>query len=453
MKLLFLGLGAGQIFCYCNLLFLGNLKNEVSACIGLFCTAFVLYSLSLFILYRDDCPEKNSVNPPGAGLRKNSKLPFCLTVIIIISVCARFLIYLSPPTLSDDIYRYVWEGKIFSAGFNPFEFAPDNPKLEQFRDAEIFTGVTRKNITTIYPPVSQFIFAACARVNPTLSAMKMTFILFDLATIAVLILTLYRLKQNILQVAIYALNPLVIIEFAGSGHLDSAGILFLMLSLYLFIQKDNISTYITLAASFLVKFLPIFILPFIIRKKYFTGIVIFAVIICAAYIPFLSAGEQLFYALGVYSKQWYFNAPIYDMLLWICNDNLLARKISLFVFVILMMGMYLWHFRQKLVPDALYMYRISFFAIGIFLFLSPTLHPWYVCWIIPFLAIVPNRAWILFSGTVFLSYWVLKDYAASGVWKESPLVKAIEYMPFYFLLTYDWRKNISKYLNRNSQAL
>jgi hypothetical protein len=64
-------------------------------------------------------------------------------------------------------------------------------------------------------------------------------------------------------------------------------------------------------------------------------------------------------------------------------------------------------------------------------------HPWYVCWIVPLLVIVPNRAWIFFSGAVFLSYLVLRGYVTTGVWVEDPLVKLAQYLPFYGLLLYD----------------
>ncbi|MEI6127752.1 MAG: hypothetical protein WCQ99_14495 [Pseudomonadota bacterium] len=437
MKLLFLGLCAGQIFCYGSLLFLGNLRNAVAGCIGVYCAAFALYLLSLAALFKGPQPESSSACQPGPGLRTRSGAAFYLAVMITIAVLARLVLFFNPPALSDDIFRYVWEGKVFSAGFNPFACAPDNPVLEKLRDASIFPGVTRKNIPTIYPPVSQFIFAACARVTPALSTMKMAFILFDLATIAVLLLTLKRLRRNPLQAAIYALNPLVIVEFAGSGHLDSAGIFFLMLSLYLFTLKKKLSPFIALAASFLVKFLPVIILPFFMRKKYLGGMLLFLVLVCTAYLPFISAGGQLFYALGIYSKHWYFNAPFYDLLTLTVSDTIMARKITAGIFILLMSGVYVWCFRRKSVPEPVLLYRASFVACGFFLLLCPTLHPWYVCWIVPFLAIIPNRAWIFLSGAVFLSYWVLKDYAAFGVWKESPLVKAIEFIPFYGLLVYD----------------
>ena len=87
---------------------------------------------------------------------------------------------------------------------------------------------------------------------------------------------------------------------------------------------------------------------------------------------------------------------------------------------------------------------------GLIFAVYPVLHPWYVCWIVPFLVIIPNRAWIFFSGAVFLSYLVLRGYVATGVWEEDPLVKLAQYLPFYGLLLYDggrWLAQRSRHKN------
>ena len=78
---------------------------------------------------------------------------------------------------------------------------------------------------------------------------------------------------------------------------------------------------------------------------------------------------------------------------------------------------------------------------GGFFLLSPTAHPWYLCWLLPFLVVVPNRAWLLLTGLVGLSYWILIDYSKTGIWQETSWVKWVEYSPFYFLLVFDGIKN------------
>lgn len=450
-KTAFLALGAGQTVCYLFLFFLGDLRKNISLCLAGVTAAFILYGLTLVLLQRS---ERGGMHPGADAPAQSSGFfhrYFYLTGIILLAVIFRGIIWLSPPILSDDIYRYVWEGKIFSAGFNPFALAPQDQALEQFRDNVIFPGVTRKQLTTIYPPVAQFIFAACSRVSPSLYAMKMTFTLFDLGTIAVLLLTLRALRMPAQRVALYALHPLVIMEFSGSGHLDSAGIFFLMLALYCCLAGKKTGTVISLAGSFLVKFLPLVLLPLLLpRKKKYGGVFLFAATCLMCYLPFISAGEKLFQTLEIYARQWFFNAPLYDLLVLLCNDHLLARKLAGILFGIIMLFLYIRHFRRAEPAPPVYRHRICFLGLGVFLLLTPTLHPWYVCWIIPFLAVVPNRAWLVFSGTVFLSYWVLKDYAARGLWQEQLWVRVLEYVPFYGLLVFDAVKHLIRMRSRET---
>ena len=96
-----------------------------------------------------------------------------------------------------------------------------------------------------------------------------------------------------------------------------------------------------------------------------------------------------------------------------------------------------WYIRKNSDERGQALYRVVFTGLGSFLLFTPVVHPWYVCWIVPLLVIIPNRAWIFFSGAVFLSYLVLRGYVATGVWVEDPLVKLAQYLPFYGLLLYD----------------
>ena len=72
--------------------------------------------------------------------------------------------------------------------------------------------------------------------------------------------------------------------------------------------------------------------------------------------------------------------------------------------------------------------------MGVYLVLSPTLHPWYLLWLLPFLSLFPQPAWILLSGLIFLAYEVLIAYSMNNVWAERDWVKWTQYGPFYLLL-------------------
>ena len=219
-----------------------------------FFAAFALYLLSLIVL-RTAAKSSMPAGVRAAGRSRHFlKKNYYLLCILFFALCFRGILWFSPPTLSDDIYRYVWEGKLAVSGISPFAAPPEDPTLAQLRDRVIYPGINRKDLTAVYPPASQFIFAASAWLSPTLGAMKLAFLLFDILNIGLLLLTLHALNMPYTRSAVYAMNPLIIMEFAGSGHSDSAGIFFLLAALYLFLKKRAYSPIVCLALSVLNKF-------------------------------------------------------------------------------------------------------------------------------------------------------------------------------------------------------
>jgi alpha-1,6-mannosyltransferase len=438
MKRIFFLLGSAQALCYVFMLSAGNLRQHIVAGEILFFAAFALFLSSLIVL-RSQEKTQHTAGPPqnrnwyGLFLQQN----YYLVCIILFALCFRGILWFSPPTLSDDIYRYVWEGKMVASGINPFAAAPSDPTLANLRDQSIYPSIARSNLTAIYPPLSQFIFALSSWLSPTVNAMKLTFIIFDILTIGILLLTLRALNMPLTRSAIYAMNPLIIMEFAGSGHSDSAGIFFLLCALYLFLKKRAYSPVVCLAMSVLNKFLPLFLLPFMLGRKKIAAILLFVAVSALFYAPFLSAGIKLFQSLGIYIEHWFFNASLYDLFYWVFNDKTAAQSLSAALFLLIITGMFVWYIRKDFDERGQALYQVVFTGLGSFLLLTPVVHPWYVCWIVPLLVVLPNRAWIFLSGAIFLSYLVLRGYVTTGVWVEDPLVKLAQYLPFYGLLLYD----------------
>lgn len=418
-----LTLGMGQLLCYLFLVSLGDLRRNIIACeIGFFST-FLLYCTALFLLHKNRYALPKSTSP--------------LLIIMFFALCFRLCMWTSPPSLSDDIYRYLWEGKLVAAGINPFVHAPDDPSLFPLHDSSVFPHINHKEYLAIYPPLNQFLFALSTVIHPTISAMNMTFMLFDLLTMALLFLILRERRLDPARMIIYAWNPLVIMEFAGSGHLDSAGVFFLMLALYSFTKKRSWLPALALALSFLIKFIPLIFLPFLLVRRKVITLCVFVFTAIILYLPFLDAGRKLFDSLLVYSEHWVFNASLYELILWMGASPLQARGISVLVLLLLVTVLFFRYAHKKSDEQEAAIYYVVFIALGALLLLTPVLHPWYLCWIVPFLVIFPNRAWIYFTGSVFLSYFILKGYVKTGVWEENIVVKLIEYLPFYALLIYD----------------
>ena len=159
----------------------------------------------------------------GAGLWALERVPktWALLVVVTVAALCRLALLPSPPTLSTDAYRYVWDARVASAGISPYAAAPDAPELARLRDAVIYPRLNHPTWRTIYPPGAELFFRAVYALAPdSVMAMKSAIALAELATLAILSSLLGRLGVPLARLAIYAWNPLVLVEIWGSGHLD-----------------------------------------------------------------------------------------------------------------------------------------------------------------------------------------------------------------------------------------
>lgn len=352
-----------------------------------------------------------------------------LGFILLFGILARLVLVASTPAMSTDIYRYVWEGRVILDGHNPFAITPGDSSLAHLRD-ENFARINHPRMETIYPPVAQGVFALGALFTNTVAALKLLFIVFDIAVVLVLIALLRARGQPSTLAIVYAWSPLVIFETAHSGHMDAVGIFFLMLGLLWFERGRKVAGAASLGFAFASKYASALLVPyFALRRRdvRWIGLALALVLVC--YLPFAGAGMKIFSSLLVYSREWEFNGLAYRVTQSLVGDGLTARGIL----ALLLVGIVFATARRQ--GDLL---RYAFIALAAGLLLAPTLYPWYLAWVVPFLCIFPNRAWIMFTGLVMLSYGVLPHFAATGEWRLPAALIAIEYAPFYLLLTAGW---------------
>ena len=102
---------------------------------------------------------------PGgcAGTSRTVSLPALLMITVAVQATG-LLVF---PLTSDDIYRYVWDGRVQLAGIDPYRFVPLDPALTFLRDAQLFPpggppAINRPGVHTIYPPGAQALFTAVA---------------------------------------------------------------------------------------------------------------------------------------------------------------------------------------------------------------------------------------------------------------------------------------------------
>ena len=397
------------------------------------------------------------------GLYKKKTIRFSL--ILVVAIFSRLTLSFSEPILENDYIRYLWDGRVVAHGFNPYKYKPMDKALDHLK-TDYREKIGWKQYKTIYPPLAQMAFGVSHLIGgDSLLSLKWVFILFDLGTGILLCLWLSRLKKPKELSLLYFLNPLVLKEISNSAHLDSMVVFFSVFALYLFSFVDCgvrqsfrqwLGTYgkawAVLALAIASKFYPLVFVPLVMRldKKWTYGVSLIAVIMAVLYLPFLSAGENLFSGLGAYSKYWIWNASIFQLttksLNWTLSqvpiiqysawlDNLMFKDIPAKVVVGVIYTFIIWSLSQNLKKKE-DLGKYAMWAIGALLVLSPVVDGWYVLWILPLACLYGNLPWLSFSFLVVGSYaWFYsKDF--------SPWIKLVEYLLFYLILMWTYRNFI-----------
>src|SRR5207248_1841192 len=172
-----------------------------------------------------------------------------------------------PPYLSDDIYRYIWDGRVQAAGINPYRYLPADSALAQLQDDKIYPRINRKDYArTIYPPVAEAVFFLTTRISESVTWMKATTVLFEALAVWALAQLLASFGLPRQRILLYAWHPLTVWEFAGSGHADSIAIAFISFALLARRRNAEVATGLALASATLVKLFPIVLLPALYRR-------------------------------------------------------------------------------------------------------------------------------------------------------------------------------------------
>ena len=229
--------------------------------------------------------------------------------IAAIAVLMRIPVVLSPPYLSTDVYRYVWDGRVIAAGINPYRYVPADLHLESLRDPDIFPNINRAGAAvTIYPPLAEVIFLAVTRVSESVTAMKAAMVGFEIITFVLLVLLLAAEGLPAGRVAAYAWHPLALWEFAGSGHIDAALIALIVAALWAAQRRRGGFTGLFLAGATLTKLYPAVLLPAFYRRWGWAMPLVFGTAIIIGYLPFIGVGWRVFGFLPGYAGEEGFDA-------------------------------------------------------------------------------------------------------------------------------------------------
>lgn len=399
--------------------------------------------------------------------------------LIVTAIGIRCVLLFAEPLLSDDIYRYIWEGRVTLAGFNPFVLAPDSPELSALRDG-IWSKVNHPQIPTIYPPVSQGVFALVALVGGGTVAMKAAFVAVELAGVAV-IAKIWDAESSTktFALAIYALNPLVFYEVAWSGHLDVLAWMPLTIAMLLVATRPatlrwGVAAGALLGVSIAAKLLGLLFLPYLALREpqkilqtlgHRAAVIIVALGVAAgSYAGFADAGPKLFQGFGTYAASWRSNDSLFRGFTAIASTALQDGDDAERIFTFhrwddeaLAYG-FTKDWDGKTLPDTSFSTHqiaqtigklLALFIVGLLMlwciaalrdpiratlllllclyFVAPTVHPWYVAWLVPLAALRPSPTALAFSGATVAAYVAWLSEAAGGPWAIPWWVVTVEF--------------------------
>ena len=387
--------GLGLVGASLALAHVANLAEAPRTFLGLYGAAFACYGAGLWAL---------------AHLRGRRGL----RTVLVVAVLCRLALLVAPPTLSTDAYRYVWDARVANAGVSPYARAPNAPELAALRDDRIYPHLNHPTWQTIYPPGAQLVFRVVYAFAPdSVLVMKMAMGLAELATLAVLVSLLGALGVPLTRVAVYAWNPLVLVEVWGSGHLDALAVLSVVAAVRLAIVDRRHAAAALLGLGTLVKLYPAALLLLLLTGAGLAPLATFALVVLAGYAPFAHLGLGALGSLPQYVTTEFFNPGLIRSLFdspritllalggWIVSASLLAR-------------------------GAPFVARVIILAGGIIV-LSPNIFPWYALWLVPFLGVRPSATWIAFTATVAFAY----TFFLGQPWAIPTWARVVEFLPLF----------------------
>jgi alpha-1,6-mannosyltransferase len=341
-----------------------------------------------------------------------------LPIVLVGAVVCRFPALLAAPYLSSDIYRYVWDGIVQHAHISPYRYVPGDPALAFLRAPHqaLFDHINRRDYAhTIYPPVAQVLFYVVTAVSPTVTCMKAAMVLFEGVTVAALIALLKALGRRPEQVLLYAWCPMLVWEVAGAGHLDSAAMALIALALLARLRRRPVAVGVFLGIAVMMKFYPLVLFPALWWRddespcSAWKMPAALAGVIAFGYACYAGVGMRVFGFLGGYAKEEGLETGARYFLLDLAKrvpglHDLPTPAFYAFCAVVFV-GLMVWAWKasQPASPRDAFLAPAFALAMALMLLFSPH-YAWYILWLVPFFALMPNLPSLTYLMGFFYLY-------------------------------------------------
>ena len=324
---------------------------------------------------------------------------------------------LTPPGSDDDIHRYVWDGRVQRLGYNPYIVVPSDHALGALHTPETRT-LNNPDIPSPYPAGAQLFFRAVTAIHESVFALKVAFVVCDLAIVLVLLDILRCSGQGAHWVLAYAWNPLLAIEVAGSGHIDIVGALLLLLSFAALERRWRAIAAVAFGLAVAVKFLPIVLLPLYWKRVRMRDAALAAVVVGLLYVPFLNHGRIPIGSLGTYVQSFRFNDPVFATL-----ERAAAPQLVVGLAVLVGFLTAIWQ-RSK----ASAWYSDAFvWPMAASLLCAPVIYPWYLLWLLPFVRSASTVPIIIWTVSIIPTYYVWHLRTLGRPWSVPGWIMLLEY--------------------------
>jgi alpha-1,6-mannosyltransferase len=378
-----------------------------------------------------------------------------------ISILFRFVFLFSIPNLSQDFYRFIWDGRMLFEGLNPYLSLPETfinqREFPVNQAAELYAGMGELNGShyTNYPPINQlcFLIAAVFANKSIIGSVVVMRLLIIFADVGILYFgkkILEHLKMPVHTIFWYLLNPFIIIEMTGNLHFEPVMLFFLVWAIYLLFKNKWVWAAVLIACSITVKLIPFLFLPlffqwfvkrdFSLKKGFLKLIAFYAIVIgttIVLFLPFYSNEliENYSKSVGLWFRTFEFNASFYYVFREIgylfrgYNEIEIIGKI-IPVLTILFVG-YITFFRKNATPKQLI--TALLFGLSFYYFTTTTMHPWYLATLLLLSVFTKYRFPIVWSFVIILSYAAYSN----EIYKENLLLISIEYILVYGFLIWE----------------
>ena len=370
--------------------------------------------------------------------------------LIGFGIVFRMIFLFSTPGLSDDFYRFFWDGVLINNQINPFLYLPreiiENPSISiSTLDVGLLNSLNSPDYYTVYPPVCQFVFWMAAdlsngNIKVAILIMKLLMFSAELGSIFLVkkLLQVHKIRRE--YIFFYVLNPLLIIELVGNIHFEAFLIFFVLWSVYLLQKNQLVLGSVAMALAIASKLTPILMLPFFLKRLKFKRAMIFygltIVIAAITFIPFLGSAlvNGMSSSIGLYFQKFEFNASIFYIVreigFWVKGWDIIqvaSKWLALSTVSMILFVAFMENTKKQNLPGILIWPLFVYFAF------ASIIHPWYATPIVGFCWFSKYRFPLVWSFTIFLSY---AGYTTNG-FQEQLWVLLVQYILVYVVMIYE----------------